>query len=558
MSRVKTIGVLGVILAMSLVFASGASAAKEAPVLRFALEEPTGSVPVAVGDDVQVRATSPVKFDTGSWSVECSSATMSGTVGALSSEEMKLSLTTAAFSGIGGGACTSTAGNADIAIEELPWANVLAKKGKAELEPESGAKYLTFTVGLSVPGEEEVKCSYRADKVTSVFSKTGEPITLTAAETKFTVAKLASSPECPKTGYLQSSSWSLTSGVPKGESFPVVLKEPQAESVPAPPSEVGCFSYEEGAWHQIECVEEPNLPHPEITDGVKQGTKRGPIKMGTLNVETGHFGEIGPKWGSERDSIEMVEDYSLQLNTNEFPGVNGHKYLVQWVDQIYETEPAFYPGPANAVCIWQVNVTVAEETENKQGYQKKCIEQFTSQRFGLFGERPGMGIQGWTATGPKGSVIGIIWTGLVNGHTKWLSKVETDLYGLGQEDRWSEDGGSVYGYGGGSEAEFSDSQIEIEVGASSCKSHNPTGWDTVFSESCTTEEALQPHASTVGNRLTGESNNLIPVIGSPPSHLPHLYYNSKYSGSISYVATPTGACLLPNERPPRCNFELQR
>ena len=42
---------------------------------------------------------------------------------------------------------------------------------------------------------------------------------------------------------------------------------------------------------------------------------------------------------------------------------------------------------------------------------------------------------------------------------------------------------------------------------------------------------------------TLETNNLIPVIGSPPTHLPKpLLYFGAYTAQIFYTATTTGKC----------------
>ena len=49
---------------------------------------------------------------------------------------------------------------------------------------------------------------------------------------------------------------------------------------------------------------------------------------------------------------------------------------------------------------------------------------------------------------------------------------------------------------------------------------------------------------------TVESNNLIPVIGSPPAHLPSLSYPNNYTAKISYVASTSGKCFAGT--PPNC------
>jgi hypothetical protein len=50
---------------------------------------------------------------------------------------------------------------------------------------------------------------------------------------------------------------------------------------------------------------------------------------------------------------------------------------------------------------------------------------------------------------------------------------------------------------------------------------------------------------------TVESNNLVPVIGSPPAHLPALSYPNTHTESMTYVASTTGGCF--SGVPPTCS-----
>jgi hypothetical protein len=54
--------------------------------------------------------------------------------------------------------------------------------------------------------------------------------------------------------------------------------------------------------------------------------------------------------------------------------------------------------------------------------------------------------------------------------------------------------------------------------------------------------------------VTAESNNLLPVIGSPPPHLPPLSWSSPDLGFMNYVSTTTGKCPRADTKPPYCGL----
>src|SRR5262249_46750967 len=107
-----------------------------------------------------------------------------------------------------------------------------------------------------------------------------------------------------------------------------------------------------------------------------------------------------------------------------------------------------------------------------------------------------------------------------------------DLYGLGSKGRWNNVSGSVLGFGNGSKAVFSGTEESISVVASVCM--NKAGFIN-FTNSCQSK-ALKPLAYTgytpgplTYGVNTVETNNLTPVIGSPPAHLPALSYPNPYT-----------------------------
>ena len=109
------------------------------------------------------------------------------------------------------------------------------------------------------------------------------------------------------------------------------------------------------------------------------------------------------------------------------------------------------------------------------------------------------------------------------------------------------------GVGKGSEAVFSSTEEYIGDEVSSCP--NDAGFIT-FSVFCSSKR-IKPlgyvgysAGPLTNNYKTVETNNLTPVIGSPPTHLPGLAYFGPYVAQIVYVASTSGKCFTGS--PPYC------
>jgi hypothetical protein len=218
--RIKLLGVFGVVLAVGLVFASGAAAK---PGEQFVIEEPSGPVAVAIDDGVQLQAMEPVVFDAGSWSIQCEQGTLAGTVEELAAKEMTLSLSTVGFSGLPPNPCESTWGATKVTFPPVPILGVVKKDGKAELTgTEKGD--LAFTLDFT---EKGISCTYRASKVKSMYPPNPiEPIVLKSGEAKLKLMTEDSGGECPKKGALMGDAWALTARATSSELFyPVALEQ---------------------------------------------------------------------------------------------------------------------------------------------------------------------------------------------------------------------------------------------------------------------------------------------------------------------------------------------
>jgi hypothetical protein len=296
-----------------------------------------------------------------------------------------------------------------------------------------------------------------------------------------------------------------------------------APRVAPPPDAPGCYVYQSGQWATASCASQSyiqqHIPHPEVLSGI--GGETAPTKAPPFDLSVVSANVIAG--GSDVDSRYGAGYYSLQNNVL-FHGSNGHLDGVQFTDQS--------GGGWDNLCIWQVDVTT-------QSYTPSCFPLLTSVRVSS--------VEGWSQTGVLGDMMNTTAGPAV-------ALVVPDLYGLGSKGRWNNDSGSVLGFGDGSQAVFSSTEERIGVVASVCM--DKAGFIN-FTLPCHSK-ALQPLAYTgytpgpltygVG---TLESNNLIPVIGSPPAHLPGLSYPNSYTAQISYVASTTGKCFAGT--PPNCN-----
>jgi hypothetical protein len=75
----------------------------------------------------------------------------------------------------------------------------------------------------------------------------------------------------------------------------------------------------------------------------------------------------------------------------------------------------------------------------------------------------------------------------------------------------------------------------------------------IAAAACPEQPTLKLHAISSASNVTGETNNLIPVNGSPPLSLPPLQQLAVDQADIEYVSTTTGACPTGTS-PPLCGL----
>jgi hypothetical protein len=315
----------------------------------------------------------------------------------------------------------------------------------------------------------------------------------------------------------------------------------QPPQLPAPPDHMGCYRYAPASgWQPETCVPaayvETHFGIPLAgTPGIQQGQALGgggfssagpPIVLSQMDA----LSRLGPP--VESDTNFGSGAYSLQDNTNTFTGANGHS---DWVQFVYQTISG---GTSGVACIWQIDLTLP----NHQGYDPTgcasngdvgssdvnsgaplcCIEGF---------ELPGM--LAMAVSDVAGSAVAAVWP---------------DLNGLGVGDNWNQASGSILGVGSGSRAVFAGgSEEQISVDASSCVAYGGFLTLPVACLAHTVEGAgppLEPDAFSIWPDITQETNNLTPVIGTPPKHLPKRSW--RYGGHVARVVvveTRSGHCV---------------
>jgi hypothetical protein len=294
--------------------------------------------------------------------------------------------------------------------------------------------------------------------------------------------------------------------------------------LPAMPEDEGCYSYTASRWEVVPCATddyvEAHYPHPELQFSLLSVPKTGkthhtvPLVYGVVLLT---FEEVG----TEKDSAAGAEAWSIQNNTNLFTGTNGHLDGVQFADQ---SDPN---GP-DGVCVWNVDVTTQDYSA------RKCVS-VPRVRPGGFVKNDQAQVTGKVVSGDRLSVQAFLpWSGSI---ASW-GVVTKDKFGLA--GHWTEVSGSVLGEGGSSKATFSSARVWTRLLAASCKNDNEIGtWGDL---DCPSDAVLEPSAiaSNAGN--TGESNNLVPVIGKAPANEPTISWANKWAVYTDYVSTTTGDC----------------
>lgn len=307
---------------------------------------------------------------------------------------------------------------------------------------------------------------------------------------------------------------------------PITTPKPK---LPPLPHRLGCYTTNGNGWRRVLCATRAaiakHFPRPEVLSGVggkavvsgKVRSVAAPFSVGVIRANP----IIG---GSESDTRLGAGDYSLQDNVF-FKGNNKKEDGVQFTDQ---TESG-----TNGVCVWQI--VIPTQNYNDVNCSNVSLDQ------------PAALVEGWAWAGELGVAAGAL------DGSKGIAVIVPDRFALEQKDRWNNNSGSILGVGKGSEAVFSSTEEYIGDEVSSCP--NDVGF-IGFSVFCSSKR-IKPlgyvgysAGPMTNNYKTVETNNLTPVIGSPPAHLPGLEYFGPYVAQIVDVASTSGKCFAGS--PPYC------
>jgi hypothetical protein len=293
---------------------------------------------------------------------------------------------------------------------------------------------------------------------------------------------------------------------------------------PLPPARVGCYQFSGDAWQTVMCASQRfirrHFQHLQWQNGIAS------VPNGSSPAPSFVFGSIYFRFvnvGTETDSKVGSNAYSVQNNVT-FTGTNGHSDGVQFAEQVRP------PGPVG-ICIWEVDIKT-------QSYKTPGCVTAPGDVPLAAGDQPQ--VQGFIRPGNKlGLAAYVPWS-----TKKEYAVVAPDLYGLA--GRWTNISGSVLGWGRSSHASFSSAELETIVDVSSCEGRRGT-------VTCPEQPTLKFHAISSASNATGETNNLTPVIGTPPGSLPTLQELAVDQADVEYVSTTTGSCPTGTS-PPLCGL----
>jgi len=299
----------------------------------------------------------------------------------------------------------------------------------------------------------------------------------------------------------------------------------------AVPQREGCFGFAEGAWHEIACVPEETVrryfPPPAAQYSIRSN-RRGfyrffglpstlPIRL--ASTELSHLSD--PTVSTLTDTAFGKDAFSIQVNTNFFPATNGNTGWVQFVLQSQPDDPS-NPNDDDILCVWQVDVTVANATANASGYTPTCVTVPKLRIvWGPNDAWPGGGKR-VTFVGPgvdmneKAKVAGYVSTS-GNAGTRlyawaFVPWAPFSAYAVGVADsqglknRWTEVSGDIIGLGGGSQANFRRTTVRTVVQASSCIAGGASF--PCPSQPIPPQLALGSYATPEITGVTAETNNL--------------------------------------------------
>jgi len=201
--------------------------------------------------------------------------------------------------------------------------------------------------------------------------------------------------------------------------------------LPAPPSSPGCYRHTTAGWEETPCLskeQRARVPHPGSLT-LNQSSPPSPfaVQSGALVVKVGQFGGVNdPNNGG-------AGEFSLQLNSNGFPGPNGH---VDWVQFTYQSY-SIGNGQQYVSCIWTIDLTT-------QNYNPQSCQGADTTRSPQAGDVAV--VRGGSVNGSLQMVVSLPWASGADGSgPDAFSVTATDQYGLLAGTKWNAVSGGFLG-----------------------------------------------------------------------------------------------------------------
>lgn len=279
--------------------------------------------------------------------------------------------------------------------------------------------------------------------------------------------------------------------------------------LPLPPKKPGCYQHNTD-WQEVPCLSQEEMSHIQPPYGVilqQIGASRTPIPGAELAVEIVQL-------GSEEDSKLGANAFSLQLNTNQFIGNNGH---TDWVQFVYQKAPQY-----DVACIWPIDLTNGDYLTYRQ-----CTG-VSSTRNIQKGDTPTLS---GTVDGDTLYMIAYLpWA--TNDTNDAVSVVASNVYALGSSAVWSTVDGGLLGTAQSSTANFTSS-----CATTTLKFYYPNQ---------NVPPAGPPVAASLGG-FTKESNNFN-LVNVPVGACENLTCSASYHG-VSQDYTKGQAICYPQDTP---------
>jgi hypothetical protein len=333
---------------------------------------------------------------------------------------------------------------------------------------------------------------------------------------------------------------------------------PHKKLMVLPPQKKGCYRLVDGRWQEIGCIPDERLkdiPPPQAKINSLQSTTydvalfRHHITQLTVpfvlaGVSVGFISD--PAAATARDitpSGASRQAFSLQANTNFFPCStcsNGSPFAASqtgdtgWVQFVFQAL-----GSIARLCVWNIDVTIAFNTNNAAGYRAQCTDMstetpptFTIRVKPLTGDgAPSESgeVFGYISCPNPGSVSNCMLTAIaylpwvppseLDPHTPgslgvgWWAAVDNDALGLA--GNWTNVSGGLLGLSFSS-ASFTKTRIGTALYAYICVKQ-PQG-SLPFSQVCDSDIFDESVTRLVISSPTAESNNLVDEPATCPTN----------------------------------------